>query len=158
MKKLREGSTWKDAQPTFICDLWHSRCMKEYFTMTAHWIEIEGTPLTPSWELRHRVLGSYIVQDATIDHQGACTVCMPPSQTKFPLCLGHCLTVVLLCMYNCCYACCGAMPFVPIACGLPCYYHRLWWQHHQGFQHHPWMGLALLWMPSHTQCHEGGTG
>ena len=82
MKKLQEDSTWKDAHPAFTCYLWHSRCMKEYFTMTAHWIEIGGSPLTPTWELRHRVLGSYAVQDSPIDHQGACTVCMPPSQNQ----------------------------------------------------------------------------
>ena len=38
--------------------------------MTAHWIEIGGSPLAPTWELRHRVLGSYAVQDSPIDHQG----------------------------------------------------------------------------------------
>ena len=43
MKKLCEDSTWKDAHPAFTYDLWHSRCMKEYFTMTAHWIEIGGS-------------------------------------------------------------------------------------------------------------------
>ena len=97
MKKLREDSTWKDAHPAFTCDLWHSRCMKEYFTMTAHWIEIGGSPLAPTWELRHRVLGSYVVQDSPIDHQGACTICMPLSQTKLLLSLtmlpNYCLVV-----------------------------------------------------------------
>ena len=137
MKKLREDSTWKDIHPTFTYDFWHSRCMKEYFTMTTHWIEIGGSPLAPSWELRHRVLGSYAVQDATIDHQGACTVCMPPSRTKLTLSLGRCLTIVLLCMYSRCLACRGAMPFVPIACGLPCHCHQLRWLRCQGFQHHP---------------------
>ena len=83
MKKLCEDTTWKDAHPAFTCDLWHSRCMKEYFTITAHWIEIGGSPLAPSWELRHRVLGSYAVQDSPIDHQGACTVCIRGGQT-FP--------------------------------------------------------------------------
>ena len=34
------------------------------------------------------------------------------------------------------------MPFVPIACGLPCYCHRLRWQRRQGFQQHLAMGLA----------------
>ena len=28
----------------------------------------------------------------------------------------------------------------------------------QGFQHHPSIGLALLWMPSPTQCGEGRAG
>ena len=68
--------------------------------MTAHWIEIGVTPLAPCWELRHRVLGSYAVQDATIDHQAACTLCMPLSQTEFPLSLGRSLIFVLLCMYS----------------------------------------------------------
>ena len=53
----------------------------------SHWIEIGGSPLAPRWELRHRVLGSYAVQDSQIDHQGACTVCMHLSQTKLLLCL-----------------------------------------------------------------------
>ena len=102
MKKLCEDSKLKDAHPAFTCDLWHFRCMKEYFTITAHWIEIGGTPLAPSLELHHRVLGSYAVQDATIDHQGGCTICTPLSQTKLPLSLGRCLTIVLLCMYSRC--------------------------------------------------------
>ena len=97
MKKLREDSTWKDAHPAFTCDLWHSRCMKEYFTMIAHWIEIGGSPLAPNWELRHRVLGSYAVQDSPIDHQGACTVCMPLSQNQitplFKTLPNYCLVV-----------------------------------------------------------------
>ena len=46
------------------------------------------------------------------------------------------------------------MPFVPVACGLPCYCHRLRWQRRQGIQQHLGMGLAPLWMPSHTQCRE----
>ena len=66
------------------------------------------------------------------------------------------LIVVLLCMYSRCYACHGAMSFVPIVCELPCYCHQLRGQCCQGFEHHPSMGLASLWMPSHTQCHEGG--
>ena len=70
--------------------------------MTAHWIEIGRSPLAPSWELWHRVLGSYAVQDSPIDHQGACSVCMPPSQTKLLLSLQRCLTIVLLCMYSRC--------------------------------------------------------
>ena len=91
MKKLREDRTWKDAHPVFTCNLWHSRCMKECFTMTAHWIEIGGSPLAHRWELQHRVLGSYLMQDATVGHQSACTLCMPLSQAEFPLSLGRCL-------------------------------------------------------------------
>ena len=49
--------------------------------MTAHCIEIGGTPLAPYWELWHRVLGPYAVPNATIDRQGACTIYMPLSQT-----------------------------------------------------------------------------
>ena len=70
ISKLRRDSNWKDAKPAFTCDLWHSRCMKEYFTMTAHWIEIRGGELSPQWVLRQRVLGAFPVQDASIDHQG----------------------------------------------------------------------------------------
>ena len=69
ISKLRRDSNWKDAKPAFTCDLWHSRCMKEYFTMTAHWIEIRGGELSPQWVLRQRVLGAFPVQDASIDHQ-----------------------------------------------------------------------------------------
>ena len=158
MNKLREDKTWKDAHPAFTCDLWHSRCMKEYFTMTAHWIHIGGSPLAPTWELRHRVLGSYSVEDSPIDHQGAHTLCMPLSHAEFPLSLQRFLIAALLCTYSRCQACRGTMPFVQFACGLPCYCHRLWGQRRQGFQHHPSMGLASLWMPSHTQCGERGAG
>ena len=158
MKKLSEDSSWKDAHPAFTCDLWHSRCMKEYFTMTAHWIEIGGSPLAPHWELRRQVLGAYAVEDSPIDHQGACTLCMTLSQAEFPLSLRRCLIVVLLCTYSRCKACRGAMPFVQIACGLSCYCHRFRGQRRQGFQHHSSMGLASLWMPSPTQCGEGGAG
>ena len=72
ISKLRRDSSWKDAKPAFTCGLWHSRCMKEYFTMTAHWIEIRGGELSPQWVLRQRVLGAFPVQDASIDHQGEC--------------------------------------------------------------------------------------
>ena len=72
ISKLRRDSSWKDAKPAFTCDLWHSRCMKEYFTMTAHWIEIRGGELSPQWVLRQRVLGAFPVQDASMDHQGEC--------------------------------------------------------------------------------------
>ena len=72
ISKLRRDSSWKDVKPAFTCDLWHSRCMKEYFTMTAHWIEIRGGELSPQWVLRQRVLGAFPVQDASIDHQGEC--------------------------------------------------------------------------------------
>ena len=53
--------------------------------MTAHWIEIGGSPLGPHWELWHRVLGGYAVEDVLIDNQGACSLCMPLPQTEFPL-------------------------------------------------------------------------
>ena len=96
MNKLREDKTWKDAHPAFTCDLWHSRCMKEYFTMTAHWIHIGGSPLAPTWELRHRVLGSYSVEDSPIDHQGARTLYMPLSHAEFPLSLQRFLIAALL--------------------------------------------------------------
>ena len=86
--------------PTFTCDLCHSRCMKEYFTMTAHWIHIEGSPLAPTWELWHRVLGSYSVEDSSIDHQGARTLCMPLSHAEFPLSLQRFLIAALLCTYS----------------------------------------------------------
>ena len=126
--------------------------------MTAHWIHIGGSPLAPTWELRHRVLGSYSVEDSPIDHQGARTLCMPLSHAEFPLSLQRFLIAALLCTYSRCQACRGTMPFVQFACGLPCYCHRLWGQRRQGFQHHPSMGLASLWMPSHTQCGERGAG
>ena len=99
MNKLREDTTWKDAQPAFTCDLWHSRCMKEYFTMTAHWIHIGGSPLAPTWELWHRMLGLYSVEDSPIDHQRCayslhasvtCQIC--PLLTMFPNC---CIVVYL---------------------------------------------------------------
>ena len=41
--------------------------MKEYFTMTAHWIEIRGGELSPQG-----VLGAFPLQGASIEHQGAC--------------------------------------------------------------------------------------
>ena len=47
-------------------------CMKEYFTMTAHWIEICGCELSSQWVFCQRVLGAFPVQDASIDHQGEC--------------------------------------------------------------------------------------
>ena len=53
--------------------------------MTPHWIEIGGSFFGPHWELRHRVLGAYVMEDSPIDHQGACTLCMPLSQAEFPL-------------------------------------------------------------------------
>ena len=46
--------------------------MKEYFTMTSHWIEIRSGELSPQWALCQRVLGAFLVQDAFIDHQGEC--------------------------------------------------------------------------------------
>ena len=48
--------------------------------MATHWIEIGVSPLGPRWELHHRVLGAYAVEDSPIDHQGECTLCMPLSQ------------------------------------------------------------------------------
>ena len=86
--------------------------------MIGHWIEIGGSPLAPRWELRHRVLGAYAMEDLPIDHQGACTLCMPLSQAEFPLFLRCCLIVVLLDTYSLCQACRGVVPFVQIACGL----------------------------------------
>ena len=73
----------KKANPAFTCDLWHSRTMKEYFTMTVHWIHIGGTQLQPTWELRHRMLGSYPVQATRIDHQGACAIVVLQPQPVF---------------------------------------------------------------------------
>ena len=70
VRKLRSDNSWKDAKPAFTCDLWHSRCMKEYFTMTAHWIEIREDNLGSKWVLRNRVLGAFPVQEVSIDHQG----------------------------------------------------------------------------------------
>ena len=35
--------------------------------MTAHWIEIGGSPLVLHWELRHWVLGAYSVEDSPIE-------------------------------------------------------------------------------------------
>ena len=89
--------------------------MKEYFTMTAHWIHIGGSPLAPTWELRHRVLGSYSVEDSPIDHQGARTLSMPLSHAEFPLSLQRFLIAALLCTYSRCQACRGTMPFVQFA-------------------------------------------
>ena len=72
ISKLRRDSSWKDVKPAFTCDLWHLRCTKEYFTMTAHWIEIHGSELSPQWVLCQRALGTFPMQDASIDHQGEC--------------------------------------------------------------------------------------
>ena len=74
ISKLRRDNSWKDAKPAFTCDLWHSRYMKEYFTMTGHWIEIRGGKLSPQWALRQRVLGAFPVKGASIDHQGECQI------------------------------------------------------------------------------------
>ena len=46
VKTLHDDNSWKNANFTFTCNLWHSKCMKEDFTMTAHWIQISGTDLT----------------------------------------------------------------------------------------------------------------
>ena len=46
ISKLRRDSSWENVKLAFTCDLWHSRCMKAYFTMTAHWIEIREGALT----------------------------------------------------------------------------------------------------------------
>ena len=70
--------------------------MKEYFTMTTHWIHIGGSPLAPTLELQHRVLGPYSVEDSPIDHQGARTPCILLSYAKFPLSLLRFLIAVLL--------------------------------------------------------------
>ena len=70
--------------------------------MTAHWIEIGGSLLAPCWELRHWVLRMYAVEDSPIDHQGACTLCIPLSPAEFPLSLRRCLIIVLLCTYSHC--------------------------------------------------------
>ena len=107
---------WKDVHPAFTFNLWHSRCMKKYCTLTAHWIGIGGTPLAPCWELQHQMLGLYAVQDVTIDHQGACALCMPVSAAEFPLSLGPCLIVVLLCTY---YSCYGATPLFNLHVDFP---------------------------------------
>ena len=37
--------------------------MKEYFAMTAHWIEIRGGELSPQWMLHQRVLGAFPMQE-----------------------------------------------------------------------------------------------
>ena len=38
--------------------------------MMDNWIEIRGGELSPQWVLRQWVLGAFLVQDASIDHQG----------------------------------------------------------------------------------------
>ena len=73
IKKLSEDRAWKEAKPTFSCDLWNSKCLKECFTTTAQWIEYLCTENQPRWVLWQKILGSYPVQDFKIDHQGACT-------------------------------------------------------------------------------------
>ena len=70
--QIKEGQQLEGCQTFLHIDLWNSRCMKEYFTMTAHWIEIRGGELSPQWVLRQRVLGAFPVQDGSIDHQGEC--------------------------------------------------------------------------------------
>ena len=37
--------------------------MKEYFAMTAHWVEIHGGELSPQWVLCQRVFGAFPLQD-----------------------------------------------------------------------------------------------
>ena len=144
MKKLHEDSTWKDAHPAPSPAIFsHSRCMKEYFIMTAHWIEIGGSPLAPSWELRHRVLGSYAVQDLPIGHQGACIVCMPPSQTKLLLSLRHspnyCLVVYVQSLLGLLVEQCRLFQ---LHVDFPAIVTDCMWQHRQGFQQHPWNGIG----------------
>ena len=47
VKKLQDDNTKKDGQRAFNYDLWHCRCIKEYFIMTAHRIHCGGTDVTP---------------------------------------------------------------------------------------------------------------
>ena len=56
ISKLRRDSSWKDVKLAFTYNLWHLRCMKAYFTMTAHWIEIRGGALTTECMPHHRIL------------------------------------------------------------------------------------------------------
>ena len=56
ISKLRRDSSWKDVKLAFTWHLWHSRCMKAYFTMTAHWIEIRKGALTTECMPPHQIL------------------------------------------------------------------------------------------------------
>ena len=75
ISKLRRDSSWKDAKPAFTCDLWHSRCMKEYFTMTAHWIEILVNSVTmgasPTWRLAQVARQCLCVPASSTPQKGA---------------------------------------------------------------------------------------
>ena len=58
ISNLRRDSSWKDVKLAFTYNLWHSRCIKAYFTMTAHCIEIRGGALSTECMPRHRILGT----------------------------------------------------------------------------------------------------
>ena len=47
VKKLCDDTAWKETNPTFTYDLWHSRSKKKYLIMTAHWMYIGGSELQP---------------------------------------------------------------------------------------------------------------
>ena len=121
--------------------------------MTAHWIDIGGSEAQPRWVLRQRVLGSYPVQEARIDHEGACSLYAAITRPLFYI--RRMLAHFIFCVHSCCSARIATMRVVRFVCGLPCDRHRLWGQCRQGFQLHPSMGLASLWLPSDTQCREG---
>ena len=65
--------------------------------MTAHWIDIGGSEAQPRWELRQRVLGSYPVQEARIDHEGACSLSMLQSHAHFSIFGGCWLILFFVC-------------------------------------------------------------
>ena len=67
--KLRRYDNWKNAKPTFRCGLWHVTYMTKCLTMLAYWIKICGGELNSEWVLCFCVLGRFLVQEASIDHQ-----------------------------------------------------------------------------------------
>ena len=59
ISKLRRDNSWNDVKLAFTYNLWHSRCMKAYFTMTTHWIEIREGALTTECMPPHRILDAF---------------------------------------------------------------------------------------------------
>ena len=69
VQRLSQDGKWQTLRPAFTCDLWHGPGPKEYMTLTTHWVE----PTPEAFELRMRVLGSFVVPEVHMEHGGKCS-------------------------------------------------------------------------------------
>ena len=66
VRRLACDGKWGSYRPAFTTDLWQGPARREYLTVTAHWIE----PTEEKFTLRMRVLGSLVVPEVHMDHEG----------------------------------------------------------------------------------------